>query len=201
MTEHITASPLTWPDGWTRTKSPKRSQFGKLGQAVTISKATNFVLDELRRMGIGDWNVIISTNLELRRDGLPYSNQKEPGDKGASVWWKDNKEKRRVIALDKYDRIADNIYAIGKTIEAMRGIERWGGGEILERTFTGFTALPNPDAQSSWRDVLDYHGDDIDDANTAYKIARAAAHPDKGGDTDRFYLVNQAWNQAEKELG
>jgi hypothetical protein len=199
MTEHITASPLTWPDGWTRTKSPERSRFGKWQKPVSIAVATTFVLEELRRMGIGDWNVIISTDLRLRQDGLPYSNQREPDDKGASVWWKDGDE-QRVIALDKYDRIADNIYAIGKTIEAMRGIERWGGGEILERTFTGFTALPNPDAQPSWRDVLDYYGDDIDDANTAYKVARAVAHPDKGGDTDRFYLVNQAWEQAEQEL-
>lgn len=199
MTEHITASPLTWPDGWKRTRTQERSRFGKWQKPVSIAHATTFVLEELQRMGIGNWDVIISTDLKLRQDGLPYSNQRDPDDKGASVWWKDGKEKR-VIALDKYDRIADNIYAIGKTIEAMRGIKRWGGGEILDRTFTGFTALPNPDAQPCWRDVLNYHGNSLEQANTAYKVARAAAHPDKGGDADRFYIINQAWSAAEKEL-
>jgi hypothetical protein len=49
----------------------------------------------------------------------------------------------------------------------MRGIERWGGGEIMVRTFTGFTALPGPDGPEPesavvyWRDVLHYHGSQL----------------------------------------
>ncbi len=197
MSEHITASPLTWPDGWKRTRLPVTSQFAN----HSISKATKFIIDELGRMGIRDWNVIISTDLRLRNDGLPYSSQREPDDKGAAVWWKDGKD-QRVIALDKYNKISDNLYAIGKTIEAMRGIKRWGGSEILDRTFTGFTSLPSPDhvAARSWRDVLDYYGDDLQEANKAFKIARSKAHDDKGGNTDLFYKVNQAWAEAEKEL-
>ncbi len=197
MTDHITASPLTWPDGWKRTLAPEESRFHK----HSIDKATNFVLGELNRMGVNDGNVIISTDLKLRQDGLPYSNQRVPDDKGAAVWWGSGDE-QRVIALDKYDRIADNIYAIGKTIEAMRSIKRWGGGEILDRTFTGFTSLPSPDhvVARSWRDVLDYYGDDLMEANKAFKVARSSAHDDKGGNTDLFYEVNQAWAAAEKEL-
>jgi len=197
MSDHITASPLTWPDGWKRTNSPMRSQFAK----HSIGKATNFLIEELGRMGIPDWNIIISTDLRLRNDGLPYSTQRAPEDKGAAVWWKDNKE-QRVIALDKYARIADNIYAIGKTIEAMRGIKRWGGSEILDRTFTGFTSLPSPDhvVIRSWRDVLEYYGNDLMEANEAYKRARNVAHPDKGGTSEQFYEINRAWAEAEREL-
>jgi len=199
--EHITASPLCWPNGWTRTKIKESSRFGCLNKPVSIAKATRFVLAELHRMGTPDFRVIISTDLRLRNDGLPYSNQRDPADKGCSVWWK-NGDKQMVLALDKYDRIADNLYAIGKTVEAMRGIERWGSGEILERTFTGFQALPDPESMSqpNWRHVLNYSGDSLDGANVAYKIARKAAHPDHGGSGDLFHAVNRAWADAEREL-
>lgn len=204
MTEnmHITASPLTWPTGWPRTRTPERSRFGKWNAPVSIARATEEVLEELRRMGFPDFSVIISTNLRLRQDGLPYSNQRQPDDKGAAVWWKDGKE-QYVIALDKYDRIGDNLHAIAKTIEAMRGIERWGGGEILSRTFTGFTALPWPDSANAnhWRQVLDYYGDSLSDAKDAYLFIRSQAHPDKGGTENTFNLVQRAWEDAKRELG
>lgn len=207
MNQHITASPLTWPHGWKRTKIKLSSQFrtkrsnGCGSDNITIAKAVSFVLAELHRMGTPDYKVIISTDLQLRQDGLPYSKQKIPDDVGASVWWKDG-DNQRVIALDKYNRIADNIYAIGKTIEAMRGIERWGSGEILERTFTGFNALPDPDsaAQPHWRTVLSYEGNDIGEAETHYKKRRSEAHSDKGGSDAEFHLVQQAWEQAQAEL-
>lgn len=199
MPEHITASPLTWPDGWKRTKTKARSQF----KSPSIWKATSFVIEELGRMGIESWNIIISTDLKLRQDGFPYSKQKTPEDIGASVWWKDKNEVRRVIALDKYDRIADNIHAIGKTIEAMRGIDRWGSGEILERVYTGFDALPGPDhvVGRSWRDVLEYYeGNNIAHAKERYLIARMYAHPDKGGTSELFHEVEKAWEQCQVEL-
>lgn len=201
MSDHITASPLTWPDGWTRTEEPARSRFGKWNSPVTIAQATSHLLSELMRMGIPDCDVIISADLRLRNDGLPYSNQKSPKDKGVAVWWLDAPQ-QRVIALDKYDRIADNIWAIAKTIEAMRGIERWGAGEILERVFTGFNALPSPESVStpSWRTALNYFGDNLQEAKIAYKKIRSKSHPDNGGDIEIFHLINRAWQQAEIEL-
>lgn len=199
MDEHISASPLYWPEGWKKTSLPTTSQFAN----HSIAKATKFIIDELGRMDIGNWNVIISTDLRLRNDGLPYSTQREPENKGVAVWWKDNGE-QRVIALDKYDRIADNMYAIGKTIEAMRGIDRWGGGEILNRTFAGFTSLPSPDRviERSWRDVLEYYdGNNIAHAKERYLIARMYAHPDKeGGSNEKFHEVEKAWEQCQAEL-
>lgn len=200
--EHITNYPLCWPPGWTKETTLIRSQFGKWQKPVSIGKATSLILDQLRLMtpSVPDWNVIISTDLKLRRDGLPYSNQIQPDEKGAAVWWRPSRksEDRRVLALNKYDRIGDNLYAIGKTLEAMRSIERWGSGEILERTFTGFAALPY--LSGSWREVLNYYGDDQHDAFKAYKVARSAAHPDKGGSDEGFVAVNAAWKEAQTEL-
>lgn len=198
---HITASPLTWPEGWPRTRIRKTSQFGRNGKGLTINRGIQFVLEQLRMMGVGDWNVIISTNLKLRNDGYPYSSQRMPEDNGVAVWWKVAGE-QRVIALDKYTKIEDNIHAIGKTLEAMRGIERWGGGEILNRTFTGFTALPSPDQASlpNWRIVLDYHGNSKTEARARYRQARKLAHPDHGGTDEQFHAVEQAWDQAREAL-
>lgn len=84
----------------------------------------------------------------------------------------------------------------------MRGIERWGGGEILNRTFTGFTALPSPDQASlpNWRIVLDYHGNSKTEARARYRQARKLAHPDHGGTDEQFHAVEQAWDQAREAL-
>jgi hypothetical protein len=202
MLDHITSNPLCWPPGWKRTAANKRThaKFKKYNSEISIAGATRFVLQELQRMGIPDFRVIISSDLRLRMDGLPYSNQSSPDDPGVAVWWSDENS-HRVIALDKYCRIADNLHAVGKTIEALRGIERWGGGEILQRTFTGFLALPSSTGTPrTWRDVLDYHGDNIEYAEAAFLKARSASHPDKGGSDQAFVAVQQAWEQAQTEL-
>ena len=74
---------------------------------------------------------IISTNLKLRLDGLPRSDQKEPDDPGVAVYWQRLSKPKKVMAIDLYDRIADNLAAIGATLNAMRAIERHGGALIL----------------------------------------------------------------------
>jgi hypothetical protein len=90
----------------------------------------------------------------LRNDGLPLSKQREPEDPGVAVYWKTD-GKSLVIAADCYTKIADNLAAVAATLDAMRAIERHGGAAILERAFTGFTALPAPmTGQKPWRDVL-----------------------------------------------
>lgn len=205
MTNHITAYPLTWPTGWKRTADKEHARFSKkTGQYqrrdISISDAVGFVLEELKRMGIGDWNVIISTNLKLRLDGLPYSGQRDPDDNGVSVWWKDG-DSQKVIAIDKYYRAADNLYAIGKTIEALRGIDRWGSGEILERTFTGFTALPNL-KEESWSQVIGVpaHAPTVE-VKELFRKARFKAHPDQGGSAEEFHRVNQAYEKFMAERG
>jgi hypothetical protein len=207
MAQEKNSYPLTWPHGWKRTQIRVHSKFARKVSSdsyrrrdVSINEAVDFVLGELKRMGVPDYNVIISTNLKLRNDGWPRADQREPEDRGAAVWWKDGKDER-VIALDKYTTVADNLYAIGKTIEALRGIDRWGSGEILQRTFTGFEALPGP-AGSTWAAVLGVaaHTPTID-VEAAYKKARWRAHPDQGGTSEQFNAVQEAFEQFKKERG
>lgn len=83
MGETISASPLTWPNGWPRTETrarqrarfSKRDSNGRLWE-ISIAQAVQFTTDQLRMMGVNDEDVVVSTNLKLRLDGLPYSDRK-----------------------------------------------------------------------------------------------------------------------------
>jgi hypothetical protein len=211
-----TAFPLSWPDGWKRTQSISRThaQFGRTERTsnqpggpmwlnkkrLSVADAVGRLLGELRRMGIPDWNVIISTNVPLRLDGMPRSD-KEPADPGAAVYWKKNdKQAMRCMAIDRYTRVADNLAAIAATLEAMRAIERHGGGTILERAFLGFAALPER-ASQHWRETLGIQGTaTIDLVESRFRALAQVNHPDKGGDRNKFEEIVQARDAARLEL-
>lgn len=213
MTETISAFPLFWPAGWPRTPGHGRTaaRFGtrerrggdSLARArdVTVADATQRVLAELGRMGARE--IIVSTNLALRRDGLPRSDQREPADPGVAVYWTDRTGADRCMAVDRYTKTAGNLAALAATLEAMRAIERHGGAEILDRAFTGFTALPPPSAAARaepWWEVLgisqDAHPVNVE---AAYRRRRAEAHPDRGGSAEAFGRVQRAFEQFQGE--
>lgn len=210
----IPAYPLQWPEGWQRTDNHQRTRarFGKAsraraaggwdyGRRLTIAEAVDRLRSELARMGIHDDDLVISTNLQLRLDGLPRSGQGEPGDPGAAVYWRTGNDAPRCMAIDRYDRVADNLAAIAATLEAMRAIERHGGAEILSRAFTGFTALPGPSEAPHWSDVLGVSAlSSSEEIRSAYRRLRAKHHPDNGGDPGAFHAVQQAWDAYNREL-
>ena len=208
----IKAHPLQWPQGWPRTDLQYRQigRFGKKEQApgkswsshkdLTVSDAVRRVREQLNMMGVGE-DVVISTNLELRLDGLPRSSQPSPKDPGAAVYWVQRDGSTKVIALDLYNKVEHNLAAIAATLDAMRTIERHGGSPILERVFTGFTALPAPTttANRKWFEVLgvppNATADEIKKARNA--LAREA-HPDMGGDSQLMAEINRAYEEAMK---
>jgi hypothetical protein len=205
--KEVHAYPLSWPLGWKRTSSSQRTraQFSRYKAQLSIADGLQRVTRELGLIGVRDWDTIISTNVPLRRDGLPRSDIANPEDPGVAVYWKQGKLER-VMATDQYDRVADNLAAIAATLEAMRAIKRHGGAEILDRAFTGFTALPAPMAgQKPWRQVLGFDLDytpTADDVRAQHRVRRGEAHPDrKGGDHDEFLAVQAAYEQAARELG
>lgn len=211
----ISAYPLHWPAGWPRAKSRKRAKFGT-GERVysqnggswisrknlTIAEATQRVMTELRALGARDGSSIISANLELRNDGLPRSGQREPADPGVAVYWQRKDEPQKVMAIDLYDRVADNLAAVAATLSAMRAIERHGGAQILERAFTGFDALPAPAAEPHWSEVLKCGRDaSVNEIERAWRAAAKAAHPDAGGSHDAMARINAAREAAIRERG
>lgn len=197
------AYPLQWPLGRPR-KAPsarKASTFGKVGPrdykvALTLADARGRLqaeLDSLRAK-----SVVLSTNVELRLDGLPRSGQPEPADPGAAVYF-DLGGKPHVLACDTYQRIADNIAALAAHIEATRKIERHGVATAAEM-FAGFQALPAP-GSTPWWQVLQ-----VDPTATRAQIEAAFRrlaqdrHPDRpGGSHDMMADLNRARAAGLKE--
>jgi len=210
----IPAYPLQWPTGWPRTPVSEQryakfgTRAGPFGQVrdITIAEANQRVLAELARMGIDRQDVVISTNLTLRLDGLPRSGQAAPRDAGAAVYWWDNLAgARRVMAIDQYYRVEENLAAIAATLDAMRAIERHGGAQILDRAFTGFTALPAPAAARTWREVFGWSERKTPipgEIRARFRELASVRHPDRAGGSDAAMSeLNVAMRQAEEEIG
>lgn len=184
--EGVDAYPLAWPIGWPRTKRRERARF-----AGTFGRIRDELMAEIGRLG-GRYPVV-STNVPLRRDGLPYANQAEPTDPGVAVYF-ERRGRSMVFACDKWNKVQDNLRSVQKTIEAIRGIERWGASEMMERAFQAFEALPSP--KSCW-DVLGITpGATHDMIEAAFKAQAKARHPDRGGSHAAMSELNAARDAA-----
>ena len=188
------AFPLQYPNGWKRTPKPQPSRFGSWNDKPSIHKATQKIISEMKLFG--GTNLIISSNLKLRQDGLPYSSQKQPNDQGVAVYFTYQKE-QKVIACDSFDKIGCNLWAIAKTIEAMRGIDRWGCSEIITKAFTGFTALPES-TQNDWWQILEVEPTANDEEiKTAYRRLAKKYHPDIAGNDTHFKKIKEAYDKTK----
>jgi hypothetical protein len=188
----VEAYPLHWPLGWKRTSDNRRKR-GKF--ICTVATARDEVYSELRKLAAR--NIIVSSDVPLRKDGLMIGSDVRPDDPGVAVYFK-LKDRDMCLACDQYDLLSHNLRAIAKTLDALRGIERWGASDMLERAFTGFMALPEV-TSTPWREVLDFA---IDESVTEESIAakfRALAkqhHPDAGGSVETMQTVIKAKDQA-----
>lgn len=205
MSDEIKATqyPLCWPAGWARTPSHRQTpgRFSDHGRELSVSRAIDRLDGELSRLGVPDWNVILSTNLRLGMRGAPLADQPQPSDRGVAVYFK-MKGKPRVLACDKFTKVADNIAALAAHIECIRGVERYGVG-TLEQAFTGYDALPPPGADNrpAWRAVFNLGRDaTIDQVERVYRSMARQAHPDNGGNHDTMAALNVAIEAARKEL-
>ena len=181
----IEAFPLCWPAGYPRVRSPERARFG-----TSFAAARDGILREIRLLR-GAVSPIISSNVPIRRDGIPYAGQAQPRDPGVAVYFT-RKGKQVVIACDRWAKIEDNLHAVELTIAAMRGLDRWGCSDMLERAFTGFTALPAP-SDDHWAKVLGVpESASLDEVEAIYRVRVKRAHPDAGGSHECFIRVQKA---------
>ncbi|MBU0749176.1 MAG: J domain-containing protein [Gammaproteobacteria bacterium] len=196
-----TRYPLQWPEGWKRMQSYQRktATFSRQGKALTVFDGVQRVLDELQRLGVHQDDVVVSTNLQTRLDGLPRSNQARPGDPGVCVYWRKSiNEPMRCMAVDRYDEVQDNLAAVAATLEAMRSIERHGGAAILDRAFTGFAALPAPvGGKRDWWTVLELQSTASQaEIREAFNRLAREHHPDRGGTDERMAEIIRARDEA-----
>lgn len=203
------AYPLSWPAGRARTSYFQR-EHAKFD--VSFARARDNIVREVALLAGGrygpDPQIVISTNIALRRDGLPLANQRQPEDPGVAVYFL-YKKRQMSFACDRWLKIEHNMQAIAKTIEALRGIARWGTGDMLEAAFTGFAALPPPSsgntaaapgARRSWRDVFGTGVTNRAQLQDVYRRLAAAYHPDRGGDPAKMAELNTARDAALKEI-
>ncbi len=195
--------PLLWPEGRPRTH-PNKVGYSRFD--VTAGQAQDHMLYQIHLMG--GKQVVISTDQRVKKDGTLYARDmnRSVDDAGVAVYFERNGQ-RVCFCCDKYYLIWENMRSIGKTIEAMRGIERWGSAEDLDRAFTGFTALPAPGQAHSqqWWIVLGIDRDaSVDDIKTAYRRKAKDLHSDVTGGSDQAMSeLNVARDQAlmERENG
>lgn len=188
----IEAYPLCWPEGWKRSRSQEHSRF-KTG----FGAARVYLSAEIARMG--GTKVIISSDVPLRNDGMPRASAAEPRDSGVAVYFRYS-GKDMVFACDKFHYTRDNIYAIGKTIEALRGMERWGASDMMERAFAGFKALAAA-TERDWWDVLQVNrGCSREVIESNFRSLLRSHHPDAGGSHEAMTELNIARTKAFQEV-
>jgi hypothetical protein len=205
----VTRYPLQWPTGWKRTRADmrQRARFGKDNRnadgsrsgwqrQLTVADALSRLSGELSRLGAT--NEAVSTNVQVRLDGLPRSGQGEPLDPGAAVYFT-LKGKPRCLACDRWTRVADNLAAIAGHIAAIRTVDRYGVG-TMEQAFAGYAQLPA--AAVDWRSVLGLGATaTVEEVEAAFKARARKAHPDVGGDAAEMARLNMARDLARAELG
>lgn len=189
--------PLQFPIGLKRTQDPQSARF-----ETGLTRASQNVVKQLERMGASD--ITITSNMQYKADGMPYARQSYIEDTGVAVYFTLNKQEK-CIAVDKWIRVADNMQAIAKIVEALRGLDRWGSKDLIDAAFRGFTALPEsivtPPPKRDWWDVLGLEkpsgiGYGQSTLKSAYRSKARHAHPDTGGSHEAFQELEQAYRDA-----
>lgn len=186
------AYPLQWPDGYKRTNHRINSRF-----KTSMDAAQRFLWAEIGRLG--GTGLVISTNIPVRQDGGLYSDwmRRKIDDPGVAIYFK-YKGKQTSMCCDQYFTVWENIYALGKGIEALRGMDRWGVSEFLDRAFTGFTALPGAVIMDDiWQTLeLGKKPATIDILQYQYRALAKTRHPDAGGTHEQMTRLNDAYQKA-----
>lgn len=190
--------PLAWPPGWPRTNKHDRTT----GPFKMPPGKVRYELNRELAM-LGAKNVIVNSNVMTRADGLPYAKQPNTEDPAVVLYFTlDGNEV--CIPCDRWSSVDSNLRAIGMAVEAIRGMERWGTGQMVRAAFSGFTALPAGASSGTpvvpdepWYDVLGVSPNAEDDLiEAAYKVAIKKAHPDTGGTVERFHRIQKAYKEA-----
>jgi hypothetical protein len=204
--EQIQRYPLQWPVGNKRTQYPGRSKFKtNLGAAIqeVVEEISRLIYGRMYKSIVIEAEIVISSNVPTRQDGLPYSKYSNIRDHGVAVYFK-YKGKPTVLSCDKWNSVECNMHAIAKTIATTRAQERWGVSDYTERAFTGFQALPAPDSQKPWWQRMGFMTSPTTYSEVVMKYRTLAKqlHPDSPiGSTEKFQHLQQIMELAKKHFG
>jgi hypothetical protein len=160
---------------------------------VGFAQARDELLRELALLKVD--RVVISTNIPLRRDGLPYANQREPHDPGVAVYFR-WQGREYCFACDQWDLVKDNMRAIGLYTASLRPIltSRWGVRQADQ--LMSVHALPAKIERPWWLVLGCAQSATEDEIKGAYRRQAAVAHPDTGGDYERWHQLQAAYQDA-----
>lgn len=198
MADTPEAFPLAWPSHKTRTPHNARryGRFKKDDRWISRDQACRRVQDEVAKLG-GAY-LVVSSDVPIRRDGMPYSNRSvEPDDPGVCVYFRLH-GKPYAMACDTYTKLAQNIAAVAAHIEATRQIERHGVATAAE-TLQAFTALPSPKKPHEILGVS--AGAGADEVRKAWRAKITTAHPDQSGTHAAAAEINAARDAMLKLIG
>jgi hypothetical protein len=181
----IESYPLAWPPGWPRTpyhqRKAGRDQFRRVNGTWTIAEARDELSREVR--ALGGKSVVISSNFALRRDGLLMASARKPDDESIALYFV-RAGKPLAMACDRYHDAVGNLRSLSLAIEAMRQLERHGGGTMMDRAFEGFAALPAPGSKPWWEILTVAPTATAAEINAAFRRLAAERHPDRNGGSD-----------------
>lgn len=189
----------TWPGPETPDSA---RNFGGNMRKTTPGAAMDRLRTELERMHA--WDCCIQINVrerditrfgELRANARPYS-------PGVVIYATHPRQGDLRFACDTYRQWHHNVNAIAMTLEALRGIARWGAVRD-EQQFAGFRALPGATSltmgTSAAIKIIESESDmiapkpmTVDWLKDAGRRARAATHPDVTMDRVRWDAVESA---------
>ncbi len=157
-----------------------------------MKSSLSSALDNLRKEVnlLGGKDLILSSNYTLGNE--------KPKDSGVVAYFTRDGD-TVAIPCDRWKTISENVQAIAKTIEALRGIERWGAKHMVKAAFRGFAALPEKAAgKSCWTvlGIIQTPTTTRDEVETAFRARAKVSHPDHGGTDAAMAELNEARQQA-----
>lgn len=184
MPYDLVSFPLRWPQGVARTLRPMVSRFH-----TSLQVSLRSAIHEIEMMG--GKSIEATTNLPVRRGVIQDHNEHKVPDRGVAIYF-DFVGKRECIACDKWASVSDNLRAIGKTVESIRGIERWGVSGRVDAALQGFLALPDQTGHPWWEVIGVDPSTSFAQVRDAYLTKARSVHPDVGGSHEEFVKLEEA---------
>lgn len=180
-----TAFPLQWPVGRPRCSSREPARFGTVNrgtgqpirrESLSIAQGARRLTLELERFGARD--VVISTNVRVNLTGMPTGNAANPADPGVAVYFRLHGQPH-CLAADKFTRVADNLAAVAKHVEAVRTQIRMGAVEE-NQVFSNVRLLAAVGIAKTWWEILGVSKDaGMGEIERAFDKKIRETHPDK----------------------